>query len=740
MWKGGQPFPSVWVRCIYPMVSSFLPSLLLSVPTHHWSVSSSPSSSQTRSPLSSYCPKRLSHLVTQQHLRMSIGVYYLIRFGRQIKRSWGGQGGVISAIRKVWNIPQTHSRYIKRILTRVNELQLKNVPYTGQSGQQLGGSGRKPLIQQGSMEEQIIADWMEQGLGFRQTTKMVNQHRRDQGLTLVGRSAVRNHFEKMNPVISRTQKICQGNSNNKGWIDARKRQCEQFCIMFNKLTTEDLLREHKTFPLPLCFEPSRLPRLHPDQIVWFDETHIEQEGGAASRTGVQIRFPRDPTGQFSPLLDNPSYNPMVKQQTFKFTSEGRFCLGVAIVLDGNQKYIGKKAKLFDYTGKKIDTIKVYAQLVSHEIQRVKNLNHSGKSSPWLIDSRPKNDEFWYEDDLSYLPGMGEKTLRRIREVNPTIMTISDFITALETQHTTLTQIKGVPKFISLTKQAKPGSSTYRLIDHRQSPNPYQSRYGEGWEKVIKTTTALSSHTCIKDLVLHMVRESQRIMNGTRFEKNWYFYHDALSQLTAKDTREWMSNTVIDGVKIIDRWLVPQNNVSLNTPYHQRPVGNSPEFMPLDNSLNNDIQSSHLHHCIVTSHLPPDDIRKHSLATPNMISRGMTRIWDNPDGPPSSSRIVHDVLKAIDAMKAVYEAKGSMVPGLCDRNGIRADAVGSSKQGGVRVKKEILEEESWLEPYAAAAFKERKDNIKSRFLMQFEVDDDSVNSLSDDDSTSSIEYD
>ena len=66
------------------------------------------------------------------------------------------------------------------------------------------------------MEEEIIAEWMEQVLGSRQTTLIVNQYRHDQGLILVGMSAARNHFNKTKPVINRTQKICQGNSNNKG--------------------------------------------------------------------------------------------------------------------------------------------------------------------------------------------------------------------------------------------------------------------------------------------------------------------------------------------------------------------------------------------------------------------------------------------------------------------------------------------------------------------------------------------
>mgnify|MGYP007048498132 CR=1 FL=1 len=174
----------------------------------------------------------------------------------------------------------------------------------------------------------------------------------------------------------------------------------------------------------------------------------------------------------------------------------------------------------------------------------------------------------------------------------------------------------------------------------------------------------------------MVNESQELMNGTRFENDWVFYHDALSQLTSNDTREWMNNTVINGKTISERWLIPKFKLSENTPYDRRPVGNSPEFMPLDNSLNNDIQSSHLHHCIATAHLPSTDVRKYSLSTPKIISRGITRIWNNPAGPPSSSRIVHDVLQAIDAIEVVYRADGAIVPGLADRNGIRYDKSGS----------------------------------------------------------------
>ena len=42
-----------------------------------------------------------------------------------------------------------------------------------------------------------------------------------------------------------------------------------------------------------------------------------------------------------------------------------------------------------------------------------------------------------------------------------------------------------------------------------------------------------------------------------------------------------------------------NGLQDRTPYAQRPVGNSPEFMPLDNSLNRDILNSLRFHCFMS---------------------------------------------------------------------------------------------------------------------------------------------
>ena len=73
------------------------------------------------------------------------------------------------------------------------------------------------LIKTESSGEIIIADWMEQGLGFRNTTLMVNKNRLDEGRGHVGMIAVRDAFLPMNPVITKINKRMQGSKCNTNW-------------------------------------------------------------------------------------------------------------------------------------------------------------------------------------------------------------------------------------------------------------------------------------------------------------------------------------------------------------------------------------------------------------------------------------------------------------------------------------------------------------------------------------------
>ena len=181
----------------------------------------------------------------------------------------------------------------------------------------------------------------------------------------------------------------QGNINNEEWVRARKNQCRQMMVMLGCISKKDLLKEYDV--IPSYFDPTQLPTLNPNQIVWWDETHIRQEAGIVTTDGYQIRLARDKDGKYDP---NGTYTEESKRPTFKYTEEARFCLGVASV-KVNGKEIGKRCKSFDYTGEKIVSIHDMEQMIEKEIFRVRNLKCSSTKSPWIINPYPKNVLYIY---------------------------------------------------------------------------------------------------------------------------------------------------------------------------------------------------------------------------------------------------------------------------------------------------------------------------------------------------------
>ena len=222
---------------------------------------------------------------------------------------------------------------------------------------------------------------------------------------------------------------------------------------------------------------------------------------------------------------------------------------------------------------------------------------------------------------------------------------------------------------------------------------------------------MRKYMCITTLVKEIHDSSQAAFVGTKHEDNWFFYHDALSQMTAKSTVKWMKDN-----NIYKRWLIPQNGCNKGTVYACRPVGNSPEFMPLDNSLNQDIQLSLSMHCAITAHLPDTDSRKFSMRTPNTIHEGISKIWGAEGNVPSSKRIMQDCDKALDAFGTVFQAGGKMVPELANRSGHRNHAAGRNRMGwgGIYIKNLLaLEVGRWLHRDALIVKSERTEEIFSR---------------------------
>ena len=129
--------------------------------------------------------------------------------------------------------------------------------------------------------------------------------------------------------------------------------------MFGVLTPQEIEKEYNGMTIPCYFNHSLLPKLEIDQIVFFDETHISQKDRLISRSGIQIRFPGNSIGVYTPVTSESSevrYNDRLKQPTFKYEKEARFLLGVCVTKDTSGNYIGFKIKADSYTMKTIVSI------------------------------------------------------------------------------------------------------------------------------------------------------------------------------------------------------------------------------------------------------------------------------------------------------------------------------------------------------------------------------------------------
>ena len=151
-----------------------------------------------------------------------------------------------------------------------------------------------------------------------------------------------------------------------------------------------------------------------------------------------------------------------------------------------------------------------------------------------------------------------------------------------------------------------------------------------------------------------MNEADKLMKGSVHEDDLFIVHDALVLMTEKETINWMRKN-----GYLHRWLLPLNWLHYGTSYAGHPVGNSPEFIPLDNSLNRDILHSFLMHSVLSSNIVnAEETNKEkrnmcfSYSTPREISRGLKRIWDSKMVTPPSVMIIKDVDLSLKVLEIV----------------------------------------------------------------------------------------
>ena len=91
---------------------------------------------------------------------------------------------------------------------------------------------------------------------------------------------------------------------------------------------------------------------------------------------------------------------------------------------------------------------------------------------------------------------------------------------------------------------------------------------------------MSKFCCITDIISFMMNEAKKLMKGSVHEDIFFIVQNILVLMIAKENINWMRQN-----RYLHRWLLPLNGLKDGTPYAIHPVGNRPEFMPLENSIN-----------------------------------------------------------------------------------------------------------------------------------------------------------
>ncbi len=623
-------------------------------------------------------------------------VYHLFRHkyngmypkdGMDLYQHWSGKDGIALKIKKDMNLPKSYrTSQLIPCFEKIMECLLNEVEFDPSMVENRRGH-RKATIRLDSPEAQILANGLESGLSVKRTWVNINKHRHDNGQELISQSCVLYALKSMKPRLVKIKKRKQGsNDPNSSWSQARHAWTSQLLARFGKL-------EHVHGPIERRFNRDLVGKLELNQIVWWDETHRKcLIGGHSETRDFHLQFPRNKSGKFDAIHGEYSTEEL-SVLNVKYEKECRIGLGVAMVTPLAQDNTtlpneGRRCFPFNYTSKVLISIDDYKRLKKVEFNRVKSLTN--RIGVWVESSRIQG-KLYQNDPVSKLKGVGKKMSEKLASMG--LKTVNDI--------KQLTNIKDIERTDGISEKKLTGLYQQALtamdedcppdIDHRKKDNPYKSKYGTEWKKYLKKSVTFSHSVSIADYIVHMMEESKRVMEGTIHEDTWMVYHDALSLMTSKGTKDWMKKK-----GYYERWVLPSEDLydtldpEIKRKYKQNPIGNSPEFMPLDAHLNQDVHASHDFHKCITAHLDEDHPNKFSGSTPLRLVSSYQRIFHPTSGvAPSSNRIMEDITRVLNSLEKVRGARGCIVNDCSvTRQGRRFESNKSSEtesRGGPRYK-------------------------------------------------------
>jgi hypothetical protein len=225
---------------------------------------------------------------------------------------------------------------------------------------------------------------------------------------------------------------------------------------------------------------------------------------------------------------------------------------------------GRRCRTYDYAGRAIVTIAVHEKMIQDEIRRVKSLAGSGGGG-WVED-QCVDIELWEDDKLKKTKtiGVGDGTRGCILSGYGIGTRIGELRHMADVTRRIIVEDGKLNDTILITLQNNSNDAhvgtTPPKLDRKKAVNPYESRYGERSKDEVVEVQTSKKVKCITEMVTHIFKERERVMKGTQYEDELYFYDDALSQMTCHTTKEWMQRT-----GYIRYWILPLHG-STPVPY------------------------------------------------------------------------------------------------------------------------------------------------------------------------------
>lgn len=145
--------------------------------------------------------KTFSSELTEKEKRMQIYLYWAETLDFEPPSRWKGHDGTISTIINQLGMPVGSRKTVSKTLATAWAMHVNGLRYEGDSAK-VGAPSNNPLgVKRNSIDEQILADAIEDGFSIRRAHEVVNRNRRELNPDAkdIGYSAIRSAVERLNP-------------------------------------------------------------------------------------------------------------------------------------------------------------------------------------------------------------------------------------------------------------------------------------------------------------------------------------------------------------------------------------------------------------------------------------------------------------------------------------------------------------------------------------------------------------